>query len=135
MAFVRSLLCTALTLLLTLLLTLPSPVLAAEVALTGKGEATYTKKKDAMRAREDAIEEAIKQAVQKSLSRYVTPDVLAAKADEIEVFLETAVAMVKRYKVVKEDDDAGKYSVILSARITFRKAGGRSPPRIGSPRW
>lgn len=117
MPLARFLLRTVLTLLLTLLLTLPSTVMAAEVALTGKGEASYTKKKDAMKAREDAIEDAIKKAVQKSLSKYVTPDVLAAKADEIEVFLETAVAMVKRYEVVKEDDEKGTYSVILKAYV------------------
>jgi hypothetical protein len=102
---------------ISLLLAAPSPVWAAEVALTGKGEASYTKKKDAMNAREDAIEEATKQAVRKSLTQYVTPELLSAKADDIEVFLETAVAMVKRTEIVKEDDDGKKYSVILKAYV------------------
>lgn len=102
---------------LAALLVMPMPSMAAEVALTGKGEASYSKKKDAMNAREDAIEDATKQAVRKALSQYVTPDVLAAKADDIEVFLDTAVAMVKRTEIVKEDNDGKTYSVILKAYV------------------
>ncbi len=107
----------ALALLALSTLALSATALAAEVALTGKGEATYTKKKEAMKAREDAIENAIQAAVRKSLTQYVSPEILAANADEIEVFLETAVAMVKRQEIVKEEDESGKYTVILKAWV------------------
>ena len=53
--------------------------LAKEVALTGSGEASYTKKKQMMNAREDAIEIAIQGAVEKGLEKFATPDQLKEK--------------------------------------------------------
>ncbi len=100
-----------------LLLGTTSQAIAGQVALTGKGEATYDKKKDAIVARERAIENATKQAVRKSLTTYVTPEILEKKAEDIDIFLETAVAMVQRTEIVKEEDLNGTYSVIIKAMV------------------
>jgi len=86
--------------------------------LTGSGSASYKKKKDAMRAREDAIETAIITAVRKGLQKFVSPDIYDKNKDTIEnELLPTAVALVKSYDVISEKERDKTYTVIIKAKI------------------
>ncbi len=86
--------------------------------LTGSGSASYKKKKDAMRAREDAIEAAIITAVRKGLQKFVSPDIYDKNKDTIEnELLPTAVALVKSYDVISEKERDKTYTVIIKAKI------------------
>ena len=90
--------------------------LAKEVALTGSGEASYTKKKQMMNAREDAIEIAIQGAVEKGLEKFATPDQLKENADAIETeILLTAPALITRYEIVSEKDRDKTITIIIKA--------------------
>ncbi|MEE2830370.1 MAG: hypothetical protein VX498_14370, partial [Myxococcota bacterium] len=96
----------------------PQAAISKDLVLTGKGTATYKKKKDAMQAREDAISAAIQNAVRKGLQKFVTPDILAEKADVIDnELLPTAVALVKSQEIISEADRNKTYEVILKATI------------------
>jgi len=86
--------------------------------LTGSGSATYKKKRDAMRAREDATEAAIIDAVRKGLQKFVSPDVYEKNKDTIEnELLPTSVALVKSYDIISEKDRDKTYKVIIKAKI------------------
>ncbi len=86
--------------------------------LTGSGSASYKKKKNAMRAREDAIEAAIITAVRKGLQKFVSPDIYEKNKDTIEnELLPTAVALVKSYDVISEKERDKTYTVIIKAKI------------------
>lgn len=97
---------------------LPGEAIAKDIVLTGRGTATYKRKKDMMNAREDAIEGALVDAVRKGLQKFVSPEVLEENKDTVEnELLPTAAALVKKYEIVNEKDRDKTYEVIVKARI------------------
>lgn len=103
---------------LTIALSIPHLAHAEDLVITGQGTATYKKKKDAMAAREAAIQDAIRDAVRKGLRQFVTPDVLSSNARVIESdILPIAAALVTSHEIVTENDLDKTYEVILKATI------------------
>ncbi len=108
----------ALLMLAGLVLLSPPLAQAAEVPFVGLGASTYSKKKDAMVARQKAIDEATADAVKKALPRYMPAEVLKAKEEEIATqVLPLSAAFVKRVEVVKEEDIDKCYKVTVKAFI------------------
>lgn len=92
--------------------------LAAEVPFVGQGKANYLKKKEAMRARSEALDSATADAVKKALPRYVPKDMLAERQEEIESqVLPLSVGFVKRTEIVKEEDVDKCYTITVKAWI------------------
>ena len=94
------------------------PAVAGDLVLTGRGTATYKKNKEAMAARDDAIGAALAAAVDKALTRFVTPEVRQEHAAVIEAeLLPTAAALVESHTIVSEADRDKTYEVVLKAWI------------------
>jgi len=94
----------------------PSVADAGEFSMSGRGEATYKKKKDAVKAREDAIRAALGDALYKALSDRVPADVLSANQAKIQQeVLPLVSTWVAHYEIADESDRDKTYTVVLSA--------------------
>jgi hypothetical protein len=92
-------------------------------------------------ARERALDDAIRQAVDQELSELVDAPTRAARAKEIKALLAKAHSFVPRYRTLEEGEVAGNYSVRLEAdvdelalrRRIERWSTGAAPPVATAP--
>ena len=91
---------------------------AEDLVITGRGTATYTKKKEAMAAREAAIQDALRDCVRKGLRQFVAADVLSSNARVIESdILPIAAALVVSHSIVTENELNKTYEIVLKATL------------------
>ena len=91
---------------------------AETLSLTGHGSEGYKKKRDAMPAREAAIDKALKDAVLRSVTGLLSSETLEDRRFEIESrLLPTASVLVQRYEIVNETNRDKVYEVVLEVWV------------------
>lgn len=103
----------------------PTRTAHAEGAMyAGTAEVPYKRKRDAMKAREDAIEAATADALRKALPDFMPRDVFDTNQDRFETeLLPTASALIERSEITSEKDRDKTYIVVVRAWIDKKALG------------
>jgi hypothetical protein len=107
---------------LAIALVLAAPLLARAQAFEGTGQARIVNE-NRVAARARALDEAMRQAVERAVDGLLGPDMRATRPGEVRAVAARAKSLIERYSVLAERDAGGLYEVQIEATVDAQRLG------------